>query len=165
MTTRSDIAKNRGKSLIQRGEESPFLTLRTEMDRVFHEFWKDFPYLSLSETGRQGAFSPRVDVTDTEDAFKVAAEVPGMDEKDFEVTLAKDSLTIKGEKKEEKEERMNDCYRMERSYGSFVRTIPLPTEIDTTKVQASLKKGVLVVTLPKTAKMVKEAKKITVKTE
>lgn len=164
MTTRSDIANDRGKPLARRDDESPFLSLKKEMDRVFDEFWKDFPSVNLLER-RRGTFTPTVDVTDTDDALKIAAEIPGLDEKDIDVTLTNDTLIIKGEKKEEKEEKTNDYYRMERSYGSFVRSIPLPTEVDATKVQASLKKGVLTVTLPKTAKAVSEAKKIAVKTD
>lgn len=161
----NDIVKNRGKSLIPWEDENPFVSLRKQMDRVFDEFWKDFPSLGLLGQTRQGAFSPRVDLTDTEHALKIAAEVPGMDEKDIDVTLTKDALTIKGEKKEEKEEKTSDYYRTERSYGSFVRTIPLPAEVDPTKVQASLKKGVLMITLPKTSKAIQEAKKISVKAE
>lgn len=165
MTTKNSITKHQGKSLVQQGEDTPFLSLRREMERVFDEFWKGFPSWPLSEQTLPGTFSLRVDVTDTEDALKIAAEAPGMDEKDIEVTLTKDTVTIKGEKKTEEEESAKDYYRMERSYGSFVRTIPLPAEIDTAKVQANLKKGVLTVTLPKTAKAIKEAKRISVKTE
>jgi HSP20 family protein len=165
MTTRSEVTEHRRKSLAQQGEESPFLTLRRQMDRVFDEFWKDFPSLGLMGIAGQSTFSLRVDITDTEDALKIAAEVPGMDEKDIDVTLTKDTVTIKGEKKAEEEEKTNDYYRVERSYGSFMRSIPLPAEIDTAKVEASLKKGVLTITLPKTAKAIKEAKKITVKGE
>jgi HSP20 family protein len=74
-------------------------------------------------------------------------------------------LTIRGEKKEEKEDKGKDYYRMERSYGSFSRTIPLPVEVETDKVDAKFKKGVLTITLPKTAKAVSETKKISVKVE
>lgn len=165
MTTKNSITKHQGKSLVHQGEDSPFLSLRREMERVFDEFWKDFPSWHLSEQIVPDTFNLRVDVTDTEDALRIAAEVPGMDEKDIDVTLTKDSVTIKGEKKTEEEERTKDFYRMERSYGSFLRTIPLPAEIDTAKVQASLKKGVLTITLPKTTKAIKETKKISVKAE
>ncbi|HAR95997.1 MAG TPA: molecular chaperone [Deltaproteobacteria bacterium] len=164
MTTKNSITKHRG-GLVRQAEESPFLSLRREMERVFDEFWKGLHSWDLSEQTIPDTFNLRVDVTDTEDAFRIAAEVPGMDEKDIEVTLTRDTVTIKGEKKEKKEETTNDYYWMERSFGSFVRNIPLPAEIDTAKVQASLKKGVLTITLPKTATAIKEAKKIPVKTE
>ena len=95
--------------------------------------------------------------------IKVSAELPGMDEKDIDVSLTRDTLTIKGEKKEEKEDTGKDYYKMERSYGSFTRSIPLPVEVDTDKVQATFKKGVLEITLPKTAKAIQETKKVPVK--
>jgi HSP20 family protein len=88
-----------------------------------------------------------------------------MDEKDIEVTLNNNSLTIKGEKKMEKEDKDRDYYRMERSYGSFTRTIPLPSEIETDKAEAYFKKGVLTVKIPKSAKAIEEKKKIKIKTE
>jgi len=97
--------------------------------------------------------------------ISITAELPGMDDKDIDISLTKDSLSIKGQKKEEKEDKGKDYYRMERSYGSFSRTIALPSEIDIDKVKAEFKKGLLTVTLPKTAKAIKETKKIPVKTE
>jgi HSP20 family protein len=115
--------------------------------------------------GRIGAFSPKVDVTENEKEFNISAELPGMDDKDIDVSLQNDMLTIRGEKKEEKEDKGKDYYRMERSYGYFSRTIPLPVEVETDKVDAKFKKGVLTITLPKTAKAVAETKKISVKVE
>ena len=88
-----------------------------------------------------------------------------MDEKDIDVSLTRETLTIKGEKKEEKEDKGKDYYKMERSYGSFTRSIPLPVEVDTDKVQATFKKGVLEITLPKTAKAIQETKKVPVKSQ
>jgi HSP20 family protein len=114
---------------------------------------------------RLGAFTPSVDVSEDDKQVKVTAELPGMDEKDIDVSLSKDSLTIKGEKKEEKEEKKKDYYRMERSYGSFSRTIALPVEVDTDKVRAEFRKGILTVTMPKTSKAIEETKKISVKAE
>jgi HSP20 family protein len=110
-------------------------------------------------------FVPHVDVVDTDKEIKVSAELPGMDDKDIEVTLNADTLTIRGEKKEEKEEKGKDYYRSERSYGSFMRTVPLPLTIETEKVSASFAKGVLTVKLPKTKQALGGTKKVTVKTE
>lgn len=142
----------------RREEDDPFTLFRKEMDNLMENFFggsKAWPFES-----RLGAFSPKVDVVENEKEIKVSAELPGMDEKDIELSLTKDSLTIRGEKKEEKEDKGKDYYRMERSYGSFVRTVPLPVEVDEDKVEASFKKGLLTVTLPKTEKAVKETKKI-----
>jgi HSP20 family protein len=81
-----------------------------------------------------------------------------------EVMLSSDFLTLKGEKKQEKEEKGENFYRMERSYGSFHRVIPLPAGVDAAKVDASVSKGILTVNLPKTAKAKEKTKKVTVKT-
>jgi HSP20 family protein len=93
---------------------------------------------------------PQVDVDETAKEIRVTVELPGMEEKDLEVSLVEGALTIKGEKSEEHEEEKGDVHRSERQYGMFERTIPLPSEVDADKVQASFKKGVLKITLPKT---------------
>ncbi len=148
---------------VRREDEHPFALLRREIDSMFDNFFRGFDMEPLE--GRLGAFSPRVDMTENDKEIKITAELPGMDEKDIEVSLNKDALTIRGEKKEEKEQKGRDYYRMERSYGSFSRTISLPVEVETDRIEARLKKGVLTVTLPKTASAVKETKKISVKVD
>ncbi len=141
--------------------EHPVDLFRDEMNRLFDSFFRGFDVEPFG--GRGATFSPKVDVVETEKQFAVTAELPGIDEKNIDVSIGRDSVTIKGEKKIEKEDKGKDYYRMERSYGSFSRTIPLPVEIETEKVDAEFKKGVLTVTLPKSAKAVKAVKKITVK--
>lgn len=148
---------------VRREEYDPFSFFRHEMNRLFDDFSRGFDLEPFER--RLGTFTPSVDVSENDKQIKVTAELPGMDEKDIDVSLNKDSLTIKGEKKEEKEEKKKDYYRMERSYGSFSRTIPLPVEIDTDKVKAEFRKGVLTVTMPKTEKAIEETKKIPIKTE
>lgn len=148
---------------VKRNGDDPFTMLQREMNDLFDNFFRSFDIGPFGS--RMGEFTPRVDVSETDKEIKVSAELPGMDEKDIEVTLNKDSLTIKGEKKEEKEDKGKDYYRMERSYGSFSRTIPLPLEVETDRAEATFKKGVLTVTLPKTAKAIKETKKIAIKAE
>jgi len=148
---------------VRREEYNPLALLRHEMNSLFDNFFRGFEPEPF--TGRFGAFSPSIDVKESDKDIAVSAELPGMSDKDLDVSLGRDSLTIKGEKKEEKEERGKDYYRMERSYGSFSRTVPLPAEVDTEKAKAEFKKGVLTVTLPKTAKAIKETKKIPVKAE
>ncbi len=145
----------------KREEHNPLSQLRHEMNSLFDNFFSGYDIEPF--TGRLSAFSPSIDVKESDRELRVSAELPGMDEKDIEVSLSRDSLTIRGEKKEEKEDKGKDYYRMERSYGSFSRTIPLPTEVEQEKVKAEFKKGVLTVTLPKTAKAIKEKKKISVK--
>jgi len=164
-----DLAsRGRGKdSLVpSRREGHPFSLFREQINRLFDDFFfgREPAPLRAAEPW-YGTFQPSIDVRESEKEITVSAELPGMDEKDIEVLLSGDALTIKGEKKEEKEEKEKNYYRMERRYGSFQRVIPLPVEIDTKKVDASFKKGILHVKLPKTAQAKAAAKKIAVKSE
>jgi HSP20 family protein len=121
--------------------------MRKEMDRLFDRFWEgDFPQLPAL-----GEWAPALDVSETKDAVLVKAEVPGMDSKDIQLSLQEQVLTIKGEKRQEKEEKDEHYYRAERSYGAFARAVRLPTPVDGSRVTATFKNGVLSVTLPKAA--------------
>jgi HSP20 family protein len=121
--------------------------LRKEMDRLFDRFWEtDWPAWPAL-----GDWMPKVDVADTKDAFMVTAEIPGIDPKEITLTLDGDTLTVKGEKRHEKEEKEETYFRMERAYGAFARTIPLPAPVETGKVTATFKNGILMVKLPKGA--------------
>ncbi len=153
----------------------PLESLRQEIDQLFEDFgvgtWRSpfrSSFFDIEPFRRaKAAFSgmPAVDVAETEKEYKVTAELPGMDEKNIEVKIANGMLTIKGEKQEEKEEEKQDYYVRERSFGSFERTFQVPDGVDLDKVDASFKKGVLTVILPKTAEAQKAEKKITVKAE
>lgn len=106
------------------------------------------------------AWMPAIDVFERDDKFVVKAELPGMKEEDVDVSVTGDTLTIKGEKKTETEVKEEDYYRSERSYGSFYRSIPLPSTVDPGKIEANIEDGVLEVTLPKFAEV--KPKKIAV---
>jgi HSP20 family protein len=110
-------------------------------------------------------FSPHMNVAETDKAVQVTIELPGMDDKDVEVLLTKDTLTIRGEKREEKSEQTRSYHRLERTFGCFSRSIPLPADLDYDKVSATFKKGILTITLPKTAQALRETKRIPVRTE
>jgi HSP20 family protein len=151
----------------------PFESLHREIDRLFEDFGRGF---ALAPFGRRPfdfeplwrrtaelAAAPAVDVAEKDKEYEVTAELPGMDEKNIEVKLSNGLLTIKGEKKEEKEEKQKDYYLSERRYGSFERTFQLPEGVDEEKISATFAKGVLKVVLPKTAAAQKSAKKIAVK--
>jgi HSP20 family protein len=112
-----------------------------------------------------GTYAPQVDVTEGNTDVTVTVELPGMEEKDIDVALAHGNLTLKGEKREEKESKERGYYHSERSYGSFTRTIPLPCEVEEDKVAATFKKGVLTITLPKSPEARREVKHIEVKVE
>ena len=133
--------------------------LKQDMDRVLDRFfesrWEELPAL--------GDWMPKVDVSETKDSVVVKADTPGMDVKDIQVSLQENVLTITGEKKQEKEEKDERYHRVERSYGSFTRSMRLPAGVEAGKVNAAFKNGVLTVTLPKTAAA--KATPIPVKTE
>ena len=120
-------------------------SLRKEMDRLFDRFfesgWPEAPAL--------GEWEPMVDLTEDKDVVTVKAELPGVEQKDIGVSLQNGMLTIKGEKQSEKEEKDKRHHRMERSYGAFVRSIRLPAAVETGKVTATFKDGVVTITLPK----------------
>lgn len=142
----------------------PLRSLHEEIDRLFDDFGRGFmPSLPrLAETFGSGV-TPSVDVAETDKDVVVTAELPGIEEKDVDVTYAEGMLTIKGEKKAEKEEKGKNFHRVERSYGAFSRAITLPAEIDDAKVDAKFAKGVLTVTLPKKPTAQSTAKKIAIK--
>jgi HSP20 family protein len=123
------------------------MPLRREMDRVFERFleplWEEMPAAT-------GEWAPSLDISETKDALVVKAEVPGVDPKDIEISLRGDYLTVRGEKRHEKEEKDEKYHRVERSYGSFMRAVQLPAATDANKVTATFKNGLLTITLPKT---------------
>ena len=128
----------------QRGlARSPFRELAREMEETFGRF---FPAWSEE---RAYAWMPAVDMVEEKDEIVVKADLPGLDQKDIEVTVHDGTLTIRGERKEEKEEKKDDYYYAERSSGTFMRSLPLPKGVDADKVKATFKKGVLEVHLPK----------------
>ena len=146
------LRKTNGGLVNGRDEMDPFSQLHHEIDRVFSNFMTDWPLtgrMSLMDR-RFGKFVPDVDITESDKEFRVTAELPGMDENDLDVSYVEGLLTIKGEKREEHEEQRGDSYRLERQFGAFERTIPLPSGVNPDKAKASFKKGVLSITLPKT---------------
>lgn len=126
---------------------SPMLGIASECSREADRFFSDFINRGIFRLSDDWA--PVVDVAETKDEVIVRAEVPGMTKEEISVTLQDDVLTLRGEKKQEKTEKEADFHRIERSYGSFVRSFTLPTLVQTDKVKAAYKDGVLTVTLPK----------------
>lgn len=163
MTWKDIVPFKKRRVPVKRESGHPFERLRDEMDSLFDEFYRGFS-MEPFYGGEAKPFYPDIDVAETDKEIKISAELPGMDEKDIEVNLNRDSLTIRGEKKEEKEDKGKDYYHMERSYGSFNRTIPLPVEIESEKAEARFKKGILTVTVPKSEKSIESKKKIEIKT-
>ena len=160
MAIRDLVPWRRERVPVRREEQDRFLSFRQEMERMFDEFFEGG---ALAPWEREWTgFAPKVDVVETDDQVKVTAELPGLDAKDVDVTVSHNTLTLKGEKKQEHEEKGEGYYRSERSYGSFQRSVPLPSTVETDKADAAFSKGVLTVTFPKTA-AAKDRKQITVK--
>jgi len=120
-------------------------TFKREMDRMFDDLFQ--PSSELSESSL--SWYPSVDVKETKDEFVISAEVPGMSKDDIKINISDNTLTIKGEKKEEKKEENHNYHRVERRFGSFQRSFTLPTHIEDKKVKASYKDGVLTISMPK----------------
>jgi HSP20 family protein len=143
----------------------PFQAFRREVDRMFDDFFSGFGRRSVgSSFGSWSTPTLNMDLTENEKEIVVTAEMPGLDDKDFEVTVSGDLLTLKGEKKAEHEQKNGDSYYMERRFGSFSRSVRLPFEVKDEKVDARYEKGVLTVRIPKPADMQRQARRIDVRT-
>ena len=134
-----------------------FPSLRKELDRLFEGFGLDIPFAA------EGEWAPAMDITENQDVYTVKAELPGMDPKEIDVQVIGDILTVRGERKQEKEEKKENCIRTERVYGSFSRSVRLPSSVDAKGVEAKYTVGVLSIRLPKTEETRK--KKIDIKVE
>lgn len=152
---------------------APFDSLRQEIDRLFENFGSGLLRSPFSRRGfdldlpwprsTSWSIAPAVDIAEKDNEYELTAELPGLSDKDIEVKLSNGSLTIKGEKKEEKEEHEKDYHLSERRYGSFTRSFRLPEGADADKIDASFVNGVLKVKVPKTAEAKKNDKKIAIK--
>jgi HSP20 family protein len=134
-----------------RSELEPVRSLRQEVDRLFEDFFRGWPkpwstgWLAPAE----GAFAPSIDLRETDKELILTAEVPGLQKEDVDVNIMEQSVTIRGERKQEKETKEQNYHYRETSFGSFQRVIPLPAPIVADKAKAKLKDGVLTLTLPK----------------
>jgi HSP20 family protein len=137
----------------------PFEVLRNQVERLFHDFQTGFmqaplfrPIPDMDAFWRRDLgfnVTPAIDIVEKEKAFELTAELPGLDVKDIDIQIANGTLTIKGEKQEQKEEKTKDRYVSERRYGSFRRSLQVPGSVDAGKIEANYKGGVLTVTMPK----------------
>lgn len=151
--------ENKDKSL---QSHDIFSAMRSEMEHMFDRFTSGWP-MSGIPFGKGGAMLPSIDLKDTGKTIVVEAEMPGVDEKDLTVTVQDRTLTIKGEKRQESEEKGESRYVSERSYGSFMRTIQLPDTVDEDKVDAHFENGVLKITAEKRPNASRPEKRIEIK--
>jgi HSP20 family protein len=142
---------------VSRADANPFAFLQQEIDRLFDGFSRNFRAFAASH-----ATLPRMDVSETDKAIEVTAELPELESKDVQLNLADNVLSIRGEKKSEREEKQKDYHLIERSFGSFARSVQLPDGVKAEDVTAEIAKGVLKVTVKKPAP--KQSKQIEIKT-
>ncbi len=142
-------------------ERMPFRALQQEVDRLFNDFTSDLPL--AGRWNKNGNLAIQVDVAETERTLEVTAELPGVNETEIDVSLAGDILTIKAEKKSDKEEKSKDYHLIERSYGTFERSMRLPFKAEPAKIEAKFDKGVLKLVVQKPADAQTKMQKIEVK--
>jgi len=137
-----------------------FHSMARDLDHIFDDFPMDWDWAFPHVERASSLFSPRVNVEDQKDVIQVTAELPGMTEKEIDVELLDNTLTLRGEKESQQEEDKKNYYRKECSYGAFNRVIPLPCDVNGEKVQAKFKKGILHISLPKSEKAKERTRKI-----
>jgi HSP20 family protein len=153
---------NQAPTAFRDDDRNPFLSLHREVNRLFDDVFRSFDgRLPAFGSPSFGAAWPNVEISETDKAIKVTAEIPGLDEKDVELLLNDGVLTLKGEKRSETEDK--DKQFSERFYGRFERSIPLGVEVEEDKVDAQFRNGVLTVVLPKSAKAQSQVKRIAIK--
>lgn len=166
MNIKDWVPWHREKDMIKAEADHPIFSLQREMNKMFDSFSQSlFDPLHSKEFDFSKSAFPKIDVVEAEKEIKITAELPGMEEKDIDVSLSGDLLIIEGEKKAEKEDEKDGYRVMERSYGKFNRAIQVPTGVESEKIDAKFKNGVLKITLPKTEEAQKEKKKIKVEND
>ncbi|WP_076861416.1 Hsp20/alpha crystallin family protein [Bradyrhizobium mercantei] len=153
----NDAIPVRTERAMMRREDNPFTFLQQEIDRLFDGFGRSFPAFAPPQ-----AMMPRMDVSETDKTIEISAELPGLETKDVQLSLADNTLTIRGEKKSEREEQDKDYHLIERSFGAFSRSVALPEGVKAEDVSAEIAKGVLKVTVKKPAP--KQSRQIDIKT-
>jgi HSP20 family protein len=158
-----------GQALPERRYYSPLGQLHQEMDQLFDQFFNGVGPRPAHAGGlfrkslSDGLLKPTLDIGATHKEYAISVEIPGVDQKDIKLEIVDNTLTISGEKKQEKEEKEKGYYRVERAYGSFKRVLSLPEDADQDAIKAKFKKGVLNITLPKKTAAATETKQIEIK--
>jgi len=155
MTLKSLIPVGRERGGVARLSSDPFTALQQEIDRLFEGFSRGFAGFPSRE------LMPSMDISETEKEIEITTELPGLEEKDIQLNVSNNVLTIRGEKRNEREETKKDYHLVERSYGSFTRSVQLPDGASADGIKAEMSKGVLKVTVPKPAPA--QSKKIDIK--
>ncbi|MGE4559832.1 MAG: Hsp20/alpha crystallin family protein [Desulfobulbus sp.] len=144
----------------------PMLQIHQDIDNLFDQFFRGWGFPQTGGLGKFADFAggtllkPKVDLSAADKEYLLTVEIPGVDEKDVSVDIHDNTMTIKGQKKQEKEDKEKDYYRIERSYGSFQRVLSLPDDVDQDNIKAAFKDGILSITMPRKALPAGEVKKV-----
>ena len=160
---KEEETKNVPVHVAKEGRGYPIDRFHQEMNQLFDNFFRGFPLAPFSEGLKdswQGLMRPQVDISEGKTNYTITVEVPGVDEKDIELTIIDGTLTIRGEKRQEQESHENQYHRVERSYGSFQRVLSLPDNANEQEVKAQFKNGVLTITVGKTSQAKSTGRKI-----
>lgn len=161
LNVRSLIPWTRERGMQGTPAEHPLAAFQREFDRLFDDLWRGFEMPMSARFDRAlGSVAPRIEMAETDAAITLRAELPGLEEKDVELTLADNVLTVSGEKKTEREEKETGVAYSECAYGAFQRRIPLPADVVEEQVTATFRNGVLTVTLPKSPKSQEKVRRI-----
>lgn len=165
MIRRSMIPRRRGekRNELASYKDHPFWQMRERMNRYLDNYWEQPFDMDFYEG--DDIFSPRIDLSETEEEYTIIADLPGLNQKDIELSFSQNVLTISGKKEEEKEEKGRQYHRIERFSGQFRREIPLQDTVDDNKIEATFKDGVLTINIPKRPDPTQKKKKISIVTK
>ncbi|MBM9616602.1 Hsp20/alpha crystallin family protein [Desulfobulbus rhabdoformis] len=150
------------------GHTPPMLQLHRDIDNLFGQFFAGWgmPRLGNWEgLSTDALLKPKVDLSGADNQYQLTVEIPGVEEKDISVDVRQNTMTIRGEKRQEKEEKEKNHYRIERSYGAFQRILSLPEDVDQDSIKAAFKNGVLTITMPRKALPASEVKQVAITSE
>lgn len=145
--------------------DTPLFNLQRDIERMFDSFFQGVNVPYTKSAGIDAMISPRINITETTDNYQISAELPGVNEQDVDVSVANRMLTIKGERKEEKNEQERNYHRIESAYGAFQRVVTLPEDADKDNINANFKNGILTIIIPKSAEALAETRKINISHE
>ncbi|MEL7488483.1 MAG: Hsp20/alpha crystallin family protein [Pseudomonadota bacterium] len=153
--------RHRRRAPVRSKDDNPFERMHEEMDRLFDDF---LPQLAGDlDRDRRGGIMASIDLSESDDALELIADLPGLEEDDIAITLRDGALVIRGERKHEHEQKEKNYYRSERAYGSFCRRIALPCDVDEERTEAKFQRGVLTIHLPKSQSAKAKERKIEVR--
>ena len=149
---KEEESRSTSSQVLSKTTDHPLSRFHSDIDKLFENFFQGVPLSPFRQEGGSawgGVILPQVDIGESKKDYTIKVEVPGIDEKDIDLTIADGTLLIRGEKRSEKEDHDKQYHRVERSYGAFQRMLSLPTDADESKVEAKFKNGVLTVTIAK----------------